>query len=159
MIRILAVNFTSILDCSHDASKTAAENASNEMVMGAVQASCEFSLLVSQQNHLHRFLKAQDDALKQCYQKQCIFLELKLSKSANAKVDDQLARVFHKFCEQNILQICAAMEALLYEAEKVSVTKHRQLQVRLNIAWQAATIGQMLIVKRQFSDWSKKSIR
>jgi len=31
------------------------------------------------------------------------------------------------------------MDALVYGAEKVSTTKYRQFQVRLNRAWQAAT--------------------
>jgi len=48
MIRTLSVNCTPILDCSKDDGKTVAETASDEMVMGAVQALCEFSLLVSQ---------------------------------------------------------------------------------------------------------------
>jgi len=38
MIRTLAVKCTPILPCSKDDSKTAAENASNEMIMGAVQS-------------------------------------------------------------------------------------------------------------------------
>jgi hypothetical protein len=50
MIRTLAVNCAPIRDCSQDAGKTVVETASDEMVMGAVQALCEFSILVSQQN-------------------------------------------------------------------------------------------------------------
>jgi len=73
MIRTLAVNCAPILVCSKDAGKTAAETASNEMVMGAVRAVCEFSLLVCQQNHTDPSLKALDDALKQFYQKKRIF--------------------------------------------------------------------------------------
>jgi len=47
MIRTLALNCAPILDCSKDDGKTAAETASDEMAMGAVQALWEFSLLVS----------------------------------------------------------------------------------------------------------------
>jgi len=47
MIRTLAVNCTPILDCFKDDGKTAAETASDKMVMGAVRALCEFSLPVS----------------------------------------------------------------------------------------------------------------
>jgi tRNA A37 threonylcarbamoyladenosine modification protein TsaB len=72
MIRTLAVNCTPILDCSKDHGKTAAETASNAIVMGAVQEVCEFSLLVSQQNHSDLSLKALDDALKRFYQKKGI---------------------------------------------------------------------------------------
>ena len=67
MIRILAVNCTAILDCSKGDGKTAAQNSSDEMVIGAVQALCQFSLLVSQQNHSVLSLKALDDALKRFY--------------------------------------------------------------------------------------------
>jgi len=41
------------------------EAASDEVVMGAVHALCEFSLLVSQQNHSDLFLKVQAVTLKQ----------------------------------------------------------------------------------------------
>jgi hypothetical protein len=37
------------------------EIASNQMVMGAVRALCEFSLLASEQNHWHQSLKTLDD--------------------------------------------------------------------------------------------------
>jgi len=69
MIRTLTVNCAPILVCSTDDRKTAAETASDEMVMGAVQALCEFSLLVSQQNHSDLSLQALDDTLKRFYQK------------------------------------------------------------------------------------------
>jgi len=95
MIRTLAVNCAPILDCSKDDGKTAVENASDEMVMGAVRALCEFSLLVSQQNHSDLSLKALDDALKRFYQKKGIFREQKMSKSAKAKVDDLFATESH----------------------------------------------------------------
>jgi hypothetical protein len=64
MIRTLAVNCAPILDCSQDAGKTAAEKASDEMVMGAVRALCEFSRFFSQQNHSDLSQAALDDALK-----------------------------------------------------------------------------------------------
>jgi hypothetical protein len=67
------VNCTPILDYSKDDRKTAALNTSNEMVIGAVGALCEFSPLVSQQNHSNLSRKALDDARKQFYQKKGIF--------------------------------------------------------------------------------------
>jgi len=73
MIRTLAVNCAPILVCSKDDRKTAAETASDEMVMGAVRALCEFSPLVSQQNHSDVSLNALDYALKRFYQKTGIF--------------------------------------------------------------------------------------
>jgi len=101
------------------------ETASDEMVMGAVRALCEFSLLVSQQNHCDLSLKVLDDALKRFYQKKGIFREQKMLKSAKAKVDDLLATESHQLRGQKIYKICAAMEALVYGAEKVSSTKYR----------------------------------
>jgi hypothetical protein len=65
MIRTLAGNCAPILGCSQDAGATAAGAASDEMVMGAVREICEFSLLVSQQNHSDLSLAALDNALKQ----------------------------------------------------------------------------------------------
>jgi hypothetical protein len=73
MIRTLAVNYAPILVCSKNDRKTAAETASDEMVMGAICASREFSLLVSQQNHSDLSFKALDDALKRFYRKKGIF--------------------------------------------------------------------------------------
>jgi hypothetical protein len=100
MIRTLAVNCAPILVCSKDDRKTAAETASDEMVMGAVQALCEFSLLVSKQNYSDLSLKALGNALKEFYRKKGIFREQKMSKSAKAKVDDLLAR--ESICYTNI---------------------------------------------------------
>jgi len=134
IIRTLSVNRAPILDCSHNAGETAAENASDEMVLRAMWALCEFSSLVSQQNHSDQSLKALDDALKRHYQRKGIFREQKMLKSGMAKVDDLLARESHQLCEQIIYKIHAAMDALVYGAEKVSTTKHRQFEVRLNSA-------------------------
>jgi len=50
-ITTLAVNCTPILDYSKDDRNTLVETASDEMVMGAVWALREFSLLINQQNH------------------------------------------------------------------------------------------------------------
>jgi hypothetical protein len=139
MIRTLAVNCAPILDCSKDDGKTPAETASDEMVMGAVRALCEFSLLVSQQNHSDLSLTALDDALKRFYKKKGAFRDQKMSKSAKAKVDEQLATESHQLRDQKIHKIRAAMEVLVYGAEKVTTSKRRQFQVRLKIARQAAT--------------------
>ena len=108
------------------------ETASDEMVMGAVCVLCEFSLLVSHQNHSDLSLNVLDDAGKRFNQKQGIFRELKLSKSAKANVDNLVATESYQLPEQKIHKICAAMEAPVYGGEKVSTTKHRQFQVRLN---------------------------
>jgi uncharacterized protein YabE (DUF348 family) len=56
-----------------------------------------------------------------------------------AKVDDLLAKVSHQLREQKIDKIRAAMEAVVYGADNISTTKHRQFQVHLNRAGQAAT--------------------
>ena len=126
MIRILSVNCAPILDCSKDDSKTVAENAFYEKVMGAVQAVCKFSLLVSQQNDSDLSLKVLFAQLNRFYQKKSIFPEHKVLKSAKAKVDDLLATESHQLHEQRIHKIRATMEALLHGAEKVSSTKCRQ---------------------------------
>jgi len=123
MIRTLAVNCAPNLDCSEDDGKTAAEHASEEMVMGVVRALCEFSLLVSQQNYSDLSLTALDDALKRFYQKKGIFREQKMWNSAKAKVDDLLATKSHQLREQRFHKIRAAMEALVYGADQVSTTK------------------------------------
>ena len=62
-----------------------------------------------------------------------------MSKSAKAKVDNLLATESHQLREQKIHKICAAKEALMYGADKVSSTKCNQFQLRLNRARQAAT--------------------
>ena len=90
-----------------------------------MQALCEFSLLVSQQNHSDLSLKALDDAMMQFYQKKGICRKQKTSKSAYAKVDDLVATESYQLHEQKIHKICASMEALVHGAEKVSSTKCR----------------------------------
>jgi len=134
MIRTLSVNCAPIHDCSKDDGKTAVETASDEMVMGAVRALCEFSLLVRQQNHSDLSLTALDDALKRFYKKKGAFRAQKMSKSAKAKVDEQLATESHQLREQIIHKIRAAMEVQVYGAEIVTTSKRREFQVRLNRA-------------------------
>jgi hypothetical protein len=109
------------------------------MVMGAVRALCELSVLVNQQNHSDLFLKTLDNALKRFYQRKGIFRQQKMSKSANAKVDNLLATESNQICEQKIHLIRTAMEAHVYGAEMVSTTKRRIVQVRRNGAHNAAT--------------------
>ena len=89
----------------------------------AVQALCEFSLLVSQQNHSDLSLAALDNALMRFYQKKWAFRDQKMSKSVKAKVDELLARESHHFQEQKIHTIRAAMKVQLYKAEKVTTSK------------------------------------
>jgi hypothetical protein len=139
MLTTLAVNCAPIHVCSTDDRKIAAETASDEMVMGAVWVLLEFSLHVSQQNHSDLFLKALDDPLKRFYQKKGMFCKQKISKSAKAKVDDVLAKESYQLCEQKSHNIHAAMEAVVYGADKDSTTKRRQFQVRLNRTRHAAT--------------------
>jgi len=134
MIRTLAVNCAPILDCSKDDGKTAAETASDEMVMAGVRALCEFCLLVSRQNHSDLSLKALDDALKRVYQRKGIFREQKMSKYAKVNVDALLATGSHQLRERKIHKIRAAMEAHAHGAENFSTTEHRQFLVRLNRA-------------------------
>jgi len=93
------------------------------MVMGAVQAVCESSLLVSQQNHSELSLTALDDALMRFYRKKGAFRDQKMSKSVKAKVNDQLARESHQLRVQKIHKICPAVEVLVYRAEQVTRSK------------------------------------
>ena len=87
MITTLAVNCAPILNYSKDDRKTSARTSSDEKGMGAVWAFCEFSLLVSQQNHSDLSLTALDDALKRFYNDMGTFHEHKMLKSAMVKVD------------------------------------------------------------------------
>jgi len=140
MIRTLAVKCTTIVDCSQDARKTAAETASDDIVMGAVRTVYEFSLLVSQQNHCNLSFAALDDGRKRFYKKKGASRDQKMSKSAEGKVDELLARESQHLREWKIHNICAAMEVQLYWAAKVTTSKWRQCQVHLDRARQAATI-------------------
>ena len=70
-MRTLAVNCAPLLLYLNVDRKSAAETPSHNIIIGAVQAVCEFSVLVSQQNHSDIFLKTLGDALKQIYQKHC----------------------------------------------------------------------------------------
>jgi len=63
-------------------------------------------------------LKATINAAKRVYKRNGNFRDQKMLNSAMAKVDDLLAMVSHLLPEQMIHKIRAAMEALVYEAEK-----------------------------------------
>jgi len=110
------------------------------MVMGAVWALCEFSLLVTQQNHSELSLAALHNAVKGFYPKKGAFRNQKMSNSAMAKLDELLGRESHQLWEHTIHKICAAMEVQMYGAEKITTSKHRQFQVGQNRAQQVATI-------------------
>jgi len=120
MIRTPSVNCAPILDCSKDDGKTAEGTASDAMVMGALGALCEFSLHVSQQNHPDLSLTALDDAVTLFHMKKGSFREQHTSKSAKAKVDEQLVTESHQLREQKIHKIRPAMEVQVYGAEKVT---------------------------------------
>jgi hypothetical protein len=64
MIRTVAGNCAPDLNCSKDDGNAGMQKNFEEIVMGAFWALCEFSLLVSQQNHSNLSLTALDDTLK-----------------------------------------------------------------------------------------------
>jgi hypothetical protein len=88
-----------------------------------VWALCEFSLLVSQQNHSDLFLTGLDDALKRFHKKKGAFQQQKISKSAKAQVDALLAWESHQLRDQKIHKISVAMQVQVYGAEKVTTIK------------------------------------
>jgi len=139
MIRTLAVNCAPNHIWSKDDWKTVTETASDEMVMGAVRALCQFSVLGSPQNLADPCLTALDNVLKQFYKKKGTFQEQNMSKSAKAQVDEQLAGDSCLLQEQKIHKICAAIEVQVYGVEKVTMTKPRIFQVHLNRRHRAAT--------------------
>jgi len=67
------------------------------------------------------------------------FREQKMSNSAKAKVDQQLATESHQLQQQKIHKFHAAMEVQVYGAETDTTTKRTQFLVCLNTARQAAT--------------------
>ena len=124
-MRTLAVNCAPIPNYSNDDGKSAAETASDTMVMGAVRALCEFSLLVSQQNHSDLSLGALDDAQMRFYKYNGVFRQQKMTKSAKVKVDVKLAMESHQLRDQKIHIIRASMEVQVYRAERVTVSNQR----------------------------------
>jgi len=138
MIRILAVHCTPFLYSKNDG-KTAAETASDKMVMGTVQALFQFCLLVNEKDHSDLSLKALGNVPRQFSKKNGNFWEQTMSKSAKAIVDNLLARESHQVCDQKIHKMCTAMEVLVSGAEKISLTKCRQFQLCLNRTQKAAT--------------------
>jgi hypothetical protein len=78
LIRTLVVNGTPIFDFSQDVGKSPVETVSDAMVIGAVRALCEFTLLVSQQNHSDLSLAALEEALQRFQIKRCAFRDQKM---------------------------------------------------------------------------------
>jgi len=159
MIRTQGVNWTPIIDCTKDDGKTAVQITSDDMVMGAVWALCEISLLVSQPNNSDLSLTVLDNALKWWYKKKGAFREKKISKCVKAKVDEQLAWESPPLWAQKIHEIWPAMEVQVYGAEMGTTTKRTQFQLPWIQPDNWQPNGQMLISSRQKSDWSKPSIR
>jgi hypothetical protein len=62
-----------------------------------------------------------------------------MSKSVKAKLDEQLALDSHQLRDHKIHKFRAAIESLVYGAEKVATSKRRQFQVHLKIARQVVT--------------------
>jgi len=139
MIGTMGVHCTQILDCSRNDSKTAVENASDEMIMGAVPGLCQFCLLVRQQNHSDLSIEELDNALKRYYQTNGIFRDQKMWKSGKAKVDHQFTMESHHLREHEISKIRAAMEPIVCGAEKATTMNCRHVQVHPNRAREAAT--------------------
>jgi hypothetical protein len=83
-----------------------------------------------------KLLGSISESTSQCgqaiYPEEEYFLETKMWQSVKAKVDDLWATESHQLCKQMIHNICTAMVALVNGAEKMSTTKHKQLQVHLN---------------------------
>ena len=121
---------------------------SDEVVFGAVQALCEFSLLAREQNHSNPSLPALDNVLKRFYKTKVAFREQQMSKSAKANVDHLLARESYELQEQKIHKLHAVIEIQLYEADKVTTSKQKQFLVRLNRAQHVATISSAVDLQR-----------
>jgi len=78
--------------------------------------------------------------MQQLYIRKGVFPEPKMLKSAKAKVDQQLASDSHQLQEKEMYKICAVMCIQVYGAERVTTTRQRQFQVRLNRAQPVANI-------------------
>jgi len=158
IIRTLAVDWAPIVDCSKDDGKTAAETASDNMVLGPVRALCESSRIVSQQDHSDRSLTALYDALKWFYKKKGTFLVQKISKSAMANCMNS--------CQENPIS---------YDNKRFIISMLRWMFRCTPLKWLHETgegkfrcartepdkrqpCGQMLTGRVQTSDWSAKSI-
>jgi hypothetical protein len=120
MICTLEVNCATIRDCFQDTGKAAAETGTDEMVMGAAWALCEFSRFVSQQTYSEVSLAEEDNGLKRFENKNSGFRHQKMSKSAKAKVDELLAIKNHRLGERKIHKIRTAMEVKLCRTAKIA---------------------------------------
>jgi len=76
-----------IISCN-DIEKSVVDAAFDEMVIGAVFVLCEFSLLVSSQNHHDLSLKALNNPLNNFEMELNSFQQQTVSKSVMAKLDD-----------------------------------------------------------------------
>jgi len=102
IIRTVSVICTLILDCSNDNRMIVADTASDEKVMGAVLALCEFSLPVSQLTYSNLSLTALSDALTPWNMNNDVIEEQNMSKSAKPNMDEQWARESHYLRTQRI---------------------------------------------------------
>jgi len=85
------VNCTPILVYFSNNWKTAAEMASDEIIIDSAQKICDFPLLTCLQSYCDISLTALENVLKLWYQKKSILQEQKISNSLKATVNKQLA--------------------------------------------------------------------
>jgi len=109
MIRRLAMNCAPILFWSNGEGITETGTASDTMVLGAVHAFCEFSIL-SQHIHSDLFLKALDNVLTRFYQTPDIYGEQWMAKCVKARLNKLVGMESHLPRKQKIQIILTALE-------------------------------------------------
>jgi len=87
-----------------DVGYCAADKAADNQVMWVLCVLCKFSLLHSQQNNSDLSINVLDNALKWFYYKQGAFQWQKMSKTAKAKVDQQLATESHQLRKHRLIK-------------------------------------------------------
>lgn len=123
MIGTLAVDCTSLLGCSNDEVKSAADTACNEMVVRAVGTSHKFSLLASQHNNTYPSCKMEDNGSRKCYMRKSVFPQEIMSTSVNSQVDELFTRDSYQLQDHKIHSIHIAMVVQVYGSEQITTTK------------------------------------
>lgn len=117
---------------SNDNEKTVVGSALDEMVIGAVYILCEFSLLVSSQNHHDLSLKALDNPLNNFAKKMHSVQLQKVSQSAKPKVDEMLTSESYLLNRQKIDQHFAAVKVYVTQAAKPTIRNPIHSRFHLN---------------------------
>lgn len=138
IVRTVAANCTLIVVSSTEDANNAAGTASDNILLGAVQALCKYFLHFNKHNHSALFLAALDITLKQFIECRT-FYRVENIEVCKCENKDTVGNRIPSVQELKIPNSGAAIEVFENVAENLSTTKHIQFEIYLYMPQQPAS--------------------